>query len=195
MTRTLTAVAVVALAATGCTSTPDPELPADLPTNTQTTTTEADPVRAAEQAAIEAYITFNAVSNEVGQNYYRDYVDALDFTCDEYSEKMSQQYEALFVAGAHQVGEDTLSGFKVVDHQAVDNFPVDHHITFEVCIDGSATDVVRPDGSSHLDPGTAGRFVATVTMWHYDTSSLDKDAEPGGWWMVAGVKVDRKRPC
>ncbi|MCL2466963.1 MAG: hypothetical protein FWF02_11525 [Micrococcales bacterium] len=190
------AVTALALAVTGCTNKdPDPAPPTNPPATTATTTTKPDPKRAAEKEAIEAYKAYKAAYNKTAQNYYKDHAPLIWLTCDQYTLDLSPLVQALQAAGAHQVGGDKVSNFKVIDHQAVRDFPIDDHVTFEVCVDSSGTDVVLPDGSSALRPGTTGRFVATVTMWHQDLSTIDPDVEPGGQWLVAAGTVDRGRTC
>ncbi|MCL2849751.1 MAG: hypothetical protein FWE61_06875 [Micrococcales bacterium] len=177
----------------GCATDPTSPPITDPPVSDNAPSAEPDPRTRAEQEAIQAFVAFNDAYNKLRQNGYDDRDDyVLSLTCGEFTVDFTSQNDIFYAAGARQVGEEVLSGFKVVDQQFVPNgLPfVDDSVTFEVCIDSSNTDVVRPDGSSVLQRGSTGRFVTAVAMWrHKDPNSEDHI------WKVASVNVDRGRPC
>ncbi|MCL2848615.1 MAG: hypothetical protein FWE61_01050 [Micrococcales bacterium] len=176
--------AALAVLAAGCTNDPGttPTAPVSQPNTIPADAFTPDPQDADDRAAIQTYTDFIAAYNQVGQDGYANYMQDLvwRFTYDEYGPKLSDELAPRAAAGAHQTGELILSNFKVVERKTTP--PI---IVLEVCKDTSNFDVVLPDGTSMLRPGTTGRYLSTVEMLHtrYDT------------WRVAMATTDRGRPC
>ncbi|MCL2466007.1 MAG: hypothetical protein FWF02_00340 [Micrococcales bacterium] len=189
LTLAVTALALAAVAVTGCTNKdPDPGPPPNPPTTTTTTSTKPDPKSAAERAAVQRLKDFNAAENQLGQSGFElDDINAItEFITGDFTRTYLSQLSWLSSQGAVQRGESTMTGIKVVDHHVVDDLFYDDQLTIEACNDTTSLDVLLPDGSSAIPPDRKGRFVVTITMWHW----ADEDV-----WAIAGYITDGGRLC
>ncbi|MCL2091341.1 MAG: hypothetical protein FWH11_09010 [Micrococcales bacterium] len=194
-TRTAAAAALllaVVVVVTGCTSDdkPAPTGTAE-PTRTQAstrppqTTLTLSPKEQNIEDAKTAYKHYRGLYDEVAQGGYHDWDAKLrTLTVGDHRADLIGYARAAEAAGAHQVG--TVKVVSMTATEYVDSGTGSGHerVTFEVCEDDTGRQVIMPDGTDDLIPGTTGRFVATTTMAH-----------AGDAWIVANYHKDRGRPC
>jgi len=145
-----------------------------------------DPRLAAEREAIQALKDYTDLENTVAKAGFKDYFQLIDLVTSDYGKTYGEQLYSFQQSGVRQVGDATLSDFKVIDHHTVESELYDDQLSVEVCIDNSKVDLLYPDGTSVMQTEAKGRWVTTVTLWHRTGTQ---------WWYVAGYLMDGGRPC
>lgn len=202
--RTITTLAVAAtlLLLAGCTDKPDTVTTTTSPRTTATppeVELTPNPRLAAEREAVQRLQDFYAAADELGKSGYADLSPITYFLTGDYTSTYLEEVGWLQSQGAVRVGEASQTKFKVVDHHAVEDPFFDDQLTIEVCIDNTNVDVLLPDGSSVIPPERRGRYVATVTMWHWlvpdEPAPVATPSSRSDMWSIAGHFTDGGRPC
>lgn len=167
-------------ATTTATSTPTPT---PTPTPTLTLSAEQQQIEDAKATYVDYVEAINTVAI-AGMSDWMEKVVAPYLAGDE-REKRVSYYTQASEQGLRQTGEMTVASLTVTEYTP--NPAGDFHetLTFEVCLDNSAVDVVDPAGTSVLLEGFPDRLITVETM---------RRQEDGRWTLIAS-NTDQARPC
>ncbi|GAA4719575.1 hypothetical protein APR04_003476 [Promicromonospora umidemergens] len=145
--------------------------------------TPEDPAKAAKAkniaAAKQRYLEYQAIASKhgkKGENPFRVLMSGGYIGSAELQESEQSYWEQFADLGLKETGNASLD---VVEATKYEGDPLKKDVTgqrvrMEVCIDSSAADVVRPDGTSTLQKGGPDRVLMKVTM----------QGQQGGLWSV-----------
>lgn len=176
---TLLVVAVTA-ACTGPAD--DPERPSTTASASVSSTPTLDPAEAARQKNIDdattTLMTYVDLDNDLSQAGFVDWSPLNLYLSGDLRPAVIAAYESYAEGGLRQTGELTVEDLRVVDY--AEGASGSASISFEGCMDTSEWDIVKPDGSSIVEPGQADRTLAVYRMTRQEDGRWTVDATESG---------------
>jgi len=201
---TLSALAAFGLVLTGCVSKADHETAtgpptASAPSPTSTATGPPAPSITSPEKAVNAYLNYVDVRNEVGQDYYRDWqTKYLPLTTGEEMASVSDGVPRSVAQGYHWVGSIVVKTIpEVVDYDDTDPAGF-YRAEMRACVDTSDVEFVS-EGLNIIRATPDGRYYDKVVMRRIVNCDADGNVLPDpygqGWWRVDSEHGDPEQPC